>query len=54
MLLDGEAASDIWGNPIGSWHTTMAAKEVFKFLGVKDIAYNQPKALPYATENPFA
>ena len=28
--------------------------EVFKFLGVKDIAYNQPKALPYPTENPFA
>ena len=28
--------------------------EVFKFLGVKDIAYNQPKNLPYPTENPFA
>ena len=28
--------------------------EVFKFLGVGDIAYNQPKALPYPTENPFA
>ena len=28
--------------------------EVFKFLGIKDIAYNQPKALPYATENPWA
>ena len=28
--------------------------EVFKFLGVKDIAYNQPKSLPYPTENPFA
>ena len=27
--------------------------EVFKFLGVKDIAYNQPKSLPYPTENPF-
>ena len=27
--------------------------EVFKFLGVKDIAYNQPKNLPYPTENPF-
>ena len=22
-------------------------------LGIKDIAYNQPKALPYPTENPF-
>lgn len=28
--------------------------EVFKLLGVGDIAYNQPKALPYPTENPFA
>ena len=27
--------------------------EVFKLLGVKDIAYNQPKSLPYPTENPF-
>ena len=28
--------------------------EVFKFLGVADIAYNQPKSLPYPTENPFS
>ena len=28
--------------------------EVFKFLGVGDIAYNQPKTLPYPTENPWA
>ena len=28
--------------------------EVFKFLGIADIAYNQPKSLPYPTENPFA
>ena len=27
--------------------------EVFRFLGVKDIAYNQPASLPYPTENPF-
>ena len=27
--------------------------EIFKFLGVKDISYNHPKSLPYATENPF-
>ncbi len=27
--------------------------EVFKFLGVGDIAYNQPTSLPYPTENPF-
>lgn len=28
--------------------------EVFKYLGIADIAYNQPKNLPYAGENPFA
>ena len=28
--------------------------EVFKFLGVQDIAYNQPASLPYPTENPWA
>ena len=28
--------------------------EVFRFLGIKDIAYNQPKGLPYPTENPWA
>lgn len=28
--------------------------EVFKYLGVTDIGYNQPKSLPYPTENPFA
>jgi len=28
--------------------------EVFKYLGVQDIAYNQPKSLPYPTENPWA
>jgi L-fucose isomerase-like protein len=34
-------------------HHGKALFEVFKFLGVKDIAYNQPKSLPYPTENPF-
>ena len=34
-------------------HYGEALFEVFKFLGVKDIAYNQPKCLPYPTENPF-
>ena len=28
--------------------------DVLRFLGVKDIAYNQPATLPYPTENPFA
>ena len=27
--------------------------ELFKFLGLEDISYNQPKTLPYPTENPF-
>lgn len=31
-LFISEAASDIWANPVGSWQTTLAAKEVFKFL----------------------
>ncbi len=28
--------------------------EVFKYLGVKDIGFNQPKGMLYPTENPFA
>ncbi len=28
--------------------------EVFKFLGVQDIGFNQPKGMLYKTENPFA
>lgn len=28
--------------------------EVFKFLGVEQIYYNQPKSLPYKFENPFS
>ncbi len=35
-------------------HCGKALFEVFKFLGIADIAYNQPKSLPYPTENPFA
>lgn len=35
-------------------HCAKALFEVFKYLGVQDIAYNQPKGLPYATENPWA
>ena len=35
-------------------HYGKALFEVFKFLGVTDVAYNQPKSLPYPTENPFA
>ena len=35
-------------------HYGKALFEVFKYLGVSDIAYNQPKHLPYPGENPFA
>ena len=31
-----EAASDIWTNPIGSWQTTQAAKEVYKLYGKEE------------------
>ena len=34
-------------------HFGKALFEVFKYLGVKDIGYNQPKSLPYPTENPW-
>ncbi len=35
-------------------HCGRALFELFRFLGVEDVAYNRPKALPYPTENPFA
>ena len=28
--------------------------EVFRYLGIDDISYNQPKGLPYPQENPWA
>ena len=34
-------------------HYGKALFEVFKYLGVTDIAYNQPKCVPYPTENPY-
>ena len=34
-------------------HYGKALYEVFKYLGVQDIAYNQPRNMPYATENPW-
>ena len=34
-------------------HHGRALFEVFRYLGVSDIAYNQPRSLPYPTENPF-
>ena len=35
-------------------HCGKALFEVLKYFGISDIAYNQPKSLPYPTENPFA
>ena len=34
-------------------HCGKALFEVLKYFGISDIAYNQPKSLPYATENPW-
>ena len=34
-------------------HTGKVLFEVLKLLGIKDVAYNQPKSLPYPKENPF-
>ena len=36
VLFVSEAASDIMANPVGTWQTTMGAKEVYKFLGAED------------------
>lgn len=35
-------------------HYGKALFEVFKFLGVEDIGFNQPKGMLYKSENPFA
>ncbi len=39
ILIDTEGASDIWANPVGSYMTTMAAKEVYKLLGAEENLY---------------
>lgn len=36
VLYISEAAGDLWANPVGSWQTTMAAKEVFRFLEAEE------------------
>ncbi len=36
LLLQTEAAEDIWANPLGTLHTTLAAKEAYRFLGAED------------------
>ena len=39
ILFVSEATGDIWANPLGSWQTTTAAHEAFKFLGVPENLY---------------
>ncbi|MBP5207838.1 MAG: hypothetical protein J6330_05225 [Clostridia bacterium] len=38
-LFVSEAAGDIWANPVGSYQTTVAAGEVFDFLGAANNLY---------------
>ncbi len=38
-LFVSEAAGDLWGNPVGSYITTKAAAEVFRFLGAENELY---------------
>ena len=39
---------------MGYGHVGKALFSALKMLGVQDVAYNQPKSLPYVDENPFA
>ena len=39
VLIETDAASDLWANPVGSWQTAMAAKEVYRFLNAEDHLY---------------
>lgn len=39
VLFVSEAAGDIWANPVGSWQTTMAAREAYRFLGAEENLY---------------
>lgn len=34
-------------------HVGKALFDLFAYLGIKKVSYNQPKSLPYPTENPF-
>ena len=43
-LLTTEALDDLWANPVGTWVSHLAAREVYKFLGAEDriaIAYRE-------------
>ena len=36
VLFDSEAQSDIWANPLGAYQSNIAAREVYRFLGVEE------------------
>lgn len=36
ILIQTEAASDLWANGVGTWQTAMAAKEAYRFLGAEE------------------
>ena len=36
ILMQTEAASDIWANGVGTWQTVMAAREAYRFLGAEE------------------
>ena len=52
-LFLSEAAGDISSGPVGSWQTTMAAKEVYSFLGAEDelFWYFRPGRHAHAVED---
>lgn len=52
-LFVSEAAGDVWSNPVGSWQTTMAAREVYSFLGAEDelFWYFRPGTHRHAAED---
>ena len=52
-LFVSEAAGDLWANPVGSWQTTVAAGEVFKFLGAEQnlFWYFRPGTHGHAVED---
>ena len=39
VLYVSDGAHDVWANPIGTWQTSMAAKEAYRFLGAEDNLY---------------
>lgn len=39
ILFVSEGAHDIWANPVGTWQTSEAAREVYKFLGCEENMY---------------